>query len=174
MKLSLPITVLTVAVMTALAGCASSPNLMSAISGTTAPASGGLTDTLAQSLDVTPTQASGGAGAIFKIAQSNLDPDQFARIATAVPGMDSLLGAAPELGRSDTGVNPMAGAVDSSTLAGLAGMADMAGIADNLIGPFNQLGLDPQMIGQFVPVILNYVQSSGGAGTADLLKNALY
>ncbi|NOU43916.1 MAG: hypothetical protein HOO87_10240, partial [Methyloglobulus sp.] len=52
----------------------------------------------------------------------------------------------------------------------------LAGVAGNLLGlasSFNQLGLSPSMMQRFVPIVLQYVQGSGGAGTSQLLQSAL-
>ncbi len=53
---------------------------------------------LTKDLNVTPKQATGGAGALFGLAKSRLKPDQFSQVAAAVPGMDGLLKAAPSAG----------------------------------------------------------------------------
>src|SRR5262245_9235808 len=50
---------------------------------------------LAKELESTPEQAAGAAGVIFGIAKSFLAPDDFAKVAKAVPGMDALLAAVP-------------------------------------------------------------------------------
>jgi len=47
----------------------------------------GLVGKLCQQLNVTPEQAAGGAGAIFALAKSRLNPADFSKVAPAVPGM---------------------------------------------------------------------------------------
>ena len=40
-------------------------------------------------------------------------------------------------------------------------------------GGFKNLGLDGGMVGKFVPIILQFVQSKGGEGAKALLEKAL-
>jgi hypothetical protein len=54
-----------------------------------------LVGALTRKLGVTEQQATGGAGAIFGLAKSQLSPDNFGQVAHVVPGMEGLLQAAP-------------------------------------------------------------------------------
>jgi hypothetical protein len=86
----------------------------------------------------------------------------YSQLLNAVPGIDSLISAAPQAGG-------LAGKA-SSLLGGSAGsVKGMAALADS----FSKLGLSPDMVNQFVPVILDFVQSEGGQQAMALLKNAL-
>jgi hypothetical protein len=60
-----------------------------------AAASPELIGELTKTLSVTPAQANGGAGALFGLAKSRLSPADFSKVASCVPGMDSLLKSAP-------------------------------------------------------------------------------
>lgn len=60
-----------------------------------ATASPALVAALSKEIGATPEQSAGAAGALFGIAKSRLKADEFSQIAGAVPGMDSLLKAAP-------------------------------------------------------------------------------
>lgn len=124
-----------------------------------------LVGVLTDQLGVTNNQATGGAGAIFRYAKDRLSPDDFAMVAKAVPEMDSLLNAAPQA----EGLGGMVGNGLSALNSDAGGLGELAALA----GPFNQLDLDLDMIGKFVPVILDYVQSTGGESTVNLLKGAL-
>ena len=64
-----------------------------------ASASPELVGALSKELNSTPEQAAGAAGALFGVAKSRLKPEEFAKVSSAVPGMDSLLSAAPAAGR---------------------------------------------------------------------------
>jgi hypothetical protein len=80
-----------------------------------------------------------------------------------LPGIDSLISAAPQAG----GLTGKA----SSLLGGSAGsVKGMTALADS----FSKLGLSPDMVNQFVPVILDFVQSEGGQQAMTLLKNSLF
>jgi hypothetical protein len=118
-----------------------------------------LIGSLVDTLGVSEEQATGGSGAVFKEAKGNMSPGDYSQLLNAVPGIDSLISAAPQAGG-------LAGQA-SSLLGGSAG--SMTGLADS----FSKLGLAPDMVNQFVPVILDYVQSEGGQQAMTLLKNAL-
>src|SRR5689334_22396744 len=62
-----------------------------------------LADMIAKELKVTPKQATGGAGSLFGLAKTRLSPEDFSKVASAVPGMDGLLKAAPKASSSNLG-----------------------------------------------------------------------
>ncbi|MDJ0897921.1 MAG: DUF2780 domain-containing protein [Xenococcus sp. MO_188.B8] len=124
---------------------------------------------LTQGLNVNEDQAKGGAGLIFQLAKQQLGDSDFAQVANAVPGLDDLLGAAPQEESGMMGaIGSLAGALGGSggTLGKLAGLA-------SLVGGFEQLGLNPDMIGQFVPIILSFAQNQGGDNVKELLAAIL-
>src|SRR5579864_843225 len=123
-------------------------------------ASPDLVGRLTNELSITPAQASGGSGALFGLAKTRLTAAEFGKVAAAVPGMDGLLKAAP----ASSGFGGFSGLSDS--FGNLSGLASVA-------GSFQKLGLSPDMISKFVPVLVNYVQSRGGASTSALLTKAL-
>lgn len=124
-----------------------------------------LVSLLMDSLGVTRAQATGGAGAIFSSAKSKLPAEDFSKVEAAVPGMDELLQSAPSTTRASNmiqaGKSFLGGGTE--TLQGITGLADS----------FSQLGLSPDMVGQFMPVILDYVQKNGGDAVRSLLQGAL-
>jgi len=129
---------------------------------------GGLSGLLMKQLGVTQPQAEGGAGAVFQLAKSKMQGAAFEKLSASVPGMQGLLAAAP-VANSGGGLGGMAG--DLTSLAGNSG-----GTASNLVGlasSFQQLGLSPSMVQKFVPVVVQYVQSTGGGGVAGALQSAL-
>src|SRR6187200_1570069 len=101
----------------------------------------------------TPAQAAGAAGALFGLAKSRLKPEQFSQIASAVPGMDSILKAAPDMSGGG-GATGTSGALSSlaSQAAGLPGMTDA----------FSKIGLKPDMVAKAVPIVTQYVTKTGG------------
>ena len=116
---------------------------------------------LTKDLNVTPEQATGGAGALFGLAKSRLKPEEFSQVSDAVPGMDGFLKAAPKPGGGSA-----LGSLGSSLSGGSGGLASVA-------GAFGSLGLSPDMVSKFIPVITQFVQSKGGSGVASLLMGAL-
>lgn len=153
-----------------------------------------LVDMLVSQMGVTSEQATGGAGAIFNLAKEHLAPDEFSQIAQAVPGIDSLMSAAPTASAESTAGGATGSVADLSKMAtGSGESGSMTGMASkamgdatsttgasgaisklgSLAGSFEQLGMSPDMVDQFVPVILDYVNSQGGSTAMQLLQGAL-
>jgi Protein of unknown function VcgC/VcgE (DUF2780) len=120
---------------------------------------------LTKQLSVTPAQAKGGAGALFGLAKSHLSTADFGKIAAVVPGMNGFLKAAPSAA-SPAGGLPGIASVAGALPGGTSGLASTT-------QSFQKLGLSPEMVGKFVPVLTQFVQSKGGAGVASLLSGAL-
>lgn len=119
-----------------------------------------LVDALSKEIGATPEQAAGAAGTLFGLAKSRLSADEFSQLSNAVPGMDSLLRAAPALGAVGT-----AGAL-SQAAGSASGLASAA-------SAFSKLGLKPDMVSKAIPVLTSFVTKSGGANAASLLAGAL-
>lgn len=127
-----------------------------------AKASPDLVGALSKELGSTPEQAAGAAGALFGVAKSRLKPEEFSQVSKAVPGMASLLKAAP------------AAAIGTSGAAGA--LSNIAGSASGLAAAasaFTKLGLKPEMVAQAVPVLTQFVTKSGGANVGNLLAGVL-
>jgi hypothetical protein len=127
-----------------------------------------LINILVQQLGITPQQATGGAGSIFSMAQQSMSPNKFSLIGNAVPGMSKYLAAAPSMSASNSGGGGLLGAA-ASVLGGGSSLGNMAMLANS----FQSLGLSSGMMGQFIPIILQYVQTQGGSSTMGLLQGAL-
>ena len=129
----------------------------------------GLIGLLMQQLGVTQPQAEGGAGALFQHAKSRMSVGDFTTLSNSVPDMQGLLAAAPA---SASASAPAAGAVGGGGMMGdLAGMA--AGNLPGMAGSFQQLGLAPDMVQKFIPIVVQYVQGTGGGPVASALQSAL-
>lgn len=116
---------------------------------------------LTSQLGVSEGQAKGASGLIFKMAKEKLGSDDFTKVTSAVPGIDSLVSSAP----ASEGLSSALGGLMSSFGGGVGQAADLASIA----GGFKDLNLDPALIEKFIPIILSFVQSQGG----DVVKNIL-
>ena len=92
---------------------------------------GALTDKLGVSTD----QAAGGAGALLSLAGGALSKPESKELGNLIPGMDSLTGAIP------------------------GGLGSMISNMDGVNKAFSALGLDPALIGQFAPIIMQYLGS---------------
>jgi hypothetical protein len=123
-----------------------------------------LVQQLVQGAGVSSSQAEGGAGLLFGLLKEQLSSGDFAKLADAVPGIDGLIDAAPDSGG---GLGGLLGGV-ASALGGEE-LGNMASLASG----FSKLDLDAGMIGKFVPIVLNYLQSQGGEGLASLVKGVL-
>lgn len=120
---------------------------------------------LTQSLNVTPAQAEGGAGAIFKAASENMGAEDFAKVTDALPEVPSLMASIPS---SDSGSGTL-GSLSSALSKSGGSVSSLAGLAST----FSQLGMGGDMVQQFIPVILNYAQDKGGDLVSNLLQAAL-
>ncbi|NEO32777.1 MAG: DUF2780 domain-containing protein [Symploca sp. SIO3C6] len=120
---------------------------------------------LTQNLGVQESQAMGGAGLIFQLAKEKLGEDNFSTIAQYVPGIGDMLQEAPQA----AGILGALGGLASAMGGEAAGIGNLV----NLAGGFSQLGLDGGMVGQFVPIILSYLQNQGGDEIKSLLEQVL-
>ena len=143
------------------AGATTSQSGAAAALSAAAQSSPELVAALSKELGATPAQAAGAAGTLFGVAKSRLKPNDFSQVAKAVPGMDSLLKAAP----SAAAVIGTSGAL--SQLAGSGG--GLAGAASS----FSKLGLKPEMVTKAIPVLISFVTKSGGADVGKLLASVL-
>jgi Protein of unknown function VcgC/VcgE (DUF2780) len=123
---------------------------------------------LVHHLGVTQEQAAGGAGAILAYARNRLSPDEFSTLSHSLPDVGELIAKAPKLGAGDLAAAPGGGGVGPS-----AGTEQQMGELEDLARPFARLGMSDEMVDKFVPVILQYLQSVGGADVANLLQSAL-
>jgi hypothetical protein len=174
-----------ITVISALTGCVSAPtepaatgisSAMPAVGAAasslglpTAGASTGLVGALVQQLGITPQQATGGAGSIFSLAKQVMAPSSFGQVSQAVPGMSQLLSAAPALNSMSAGSS--GGLLGNA--ASMLGTGNSLGNMATLASSFQNLGLGSGMVSKFIPVILQYVQTQGGAGTMGLLQSAI-
>ena len=101
-------------------------------------ASNPLVSQLTSGLGVTPDQAVGGTGAMLGLAQNKLTPDQFSAVSNAIPGGSDILKAA----------GPLLGGANISSLA------DVQGI-------FSKLGMSPDTVAKFAPILTQAASSAG-------------
>jgi hypothetical protein len=118
---------------------------MSGMSNTAAPS---LTSELTKQLGVTETQAQGGVGSMLAMAKSKLGSAEFAQIGKVFPDADKYVQAAQNLNTPLTDINGVKSA-------------------------FQKLGMSPEMVNQFKPVVLDYAGKVGGDQTKTLLASVL-
>jgi hypothetical protein len=123
-----------------------------------------LISVLTSQLGVTSEQASGGAGTLFQMAKTNLSESEFSQIAAVVPGIDEMMSAAESASKASETISSVTSMLsDNSSTGNLASLAST----------FSELGMGSDMIGQFMPIILDYLQSTGGETVMSLMKGAL-
>ncbi|MCU7843760.1 MAG: DUF2780 domain-containing protein [Candidatus Thiodiazotropha sp. (ex Monitilora ramsayi)] len=123
-----------------------------------------LVQQLVTSAGVSQSQAEGGAGLLFGLVKDQLSSGDFSQVASAVPGIESLIDKAPDSGGGLGGLlGGVASALGGSELGNLASLAS----------GFSKLDLDAGMIGKFVPVVLSFLQSQGGEGVASMVGRVL-
>ncbi|MFJ7311205.1 DUF2780 domain-containing protein [Pseudomonas sp. NPDC098747] len=110
-------------------------------------------------LDVTPQQAVGGTSAMLGLAKNQMSSTDYSQLAKEVPGIDKLSGGAGNLAA-------LSGLLGSSgKSAGLENALGNVKDTNDLNSAFSALGMDTGMIGQFAPVILQYLGQQGVGGS---------
>ncbi|WP_235399604.1 DUF2780 domain-containing protein [Pseudomonas ogarae] len=127
-----------------------------------APKAAGLLNTLGSELKITPEQAIGGAGAMLGLAKNRLSEPQFSELSKSVPGLDQIAGNSAIGGLNGLGGLLGGGSDKNALLDGLLGNVKDTGDLNNA---FSALGMDSGMIGQFAPIILQYLGQQGVAGS---------
>ena len=123
-----------------------------------------LANLLTKELGVSQSQAEGGAGAIFNTASQKMSAEDFAKVTDALPEVRSLMEAAPSLGKASD-------ALGGTSMLGenKSGGSSLAALSAS----FLKLGLSGDMVGKFIPIVLQYAQTKGGDFISGLLKTAL-
>ena len=124
---------------------------------------------LVSNLGINEGQAKGGAGLLFNLAKEKLGTGDFQQLTNAIPDVTNLMKAAPESGGGLMGALGSA----ASAFGGLGGKMEDLGNLAQLAGGFSQLGLNADMIGKFVPIVLSFVQNQGGDAVKGLLAKVL-
>jgi hypothetical protein len=109
-----------------------------------------LISALTKQLGVSNAQAEGGTASILALAQQKLAAGDFDSIAKAIPSSDKYLAVAKQV-------------------LGGAGITDKAGLQS----AFSMLGMSPDMVGKFAPIVTDYVGKAGGDRAKNLLAGVL-
>ncbi len=125
---------------------------------------------LTDSLGVTQQQAEGGLGSLFNFAKGNLAQDNFGQLSSLLPGVDQLLGAVPEV--SETASQESSGGL-SGLLNTAAQYSDSLQAVNQVTQQFQALGLEPEMILQYIQVAQQYLNTPEGQQAKQLLMDGL-
>ena len=110
-------------------------------------------------LNVTPQQAVGGTSAMFGLAKNQLSNTDYSELAKEVPGIDKLSGGSGNLAA-------LSGLLGSSgKSAGLENALGNVKDTNDLNNAFGALGMDSGMVGQFAPILLQYLGQQGVGGS---------
>jgi hypothetical protein len=109
-----------------------------------------LTSLLTKQLGVTQAQADGGVGSMLQLAKEKLTTGEFDSIAKAIPGSQKYLDSAKQ------------------ALGG-----GKIGDASGLQSAFSKLGMSPDMVNKFKPIVVEYGGQVGGPQVKSLLQTAL-
>lgn len=97
-----------------------------------------IVDALTSKLNVSPQQATGGAGALLALASNSLSSSESSELGQLIPSMGSLQSSVP-------------------------GLMQLATSNSAVTDVFSTLGLDPSMVAQFAPIILQYLTSQNAS-----------
>jgi hypothetical protein len=115
----------------------------------------GLTDPLVNmltsQLSVTSDQATGGVGSMLTLAKEKLSGMDFNALTKLIPGADTYMKAAKDLGAVTGPVGNNAGLTSS----------------------FSKLGMGPDMVGKFTGVLSDFVGKAGGEPAKNILAAAM-
>jgi len=133
----------------------------------TAKNASSLSDSLVQELGVSALQASGGAGALFQVAQARMPGNDFQDLTKSVPEISGLLNSVAKpkssgLSQLAAGASSLIGD-DSNALGAVASLAET----------YQSLGLSSDMVKQFIPVITDYVSKNAGPKLTQSLISSL-
>lgn len=132
----------------------------------TAQSATGLTDSLVQQLGVSPLQASAGTGALLQVAQAKMPGNDFQQLTQSVPELGGILKAVqPE----PSGLSQLASGASSL----MGDESNSLGAAVNLAETYQKLGLSSDMVGQFIPVITDYVSKNASPQLTQSLISSL-
>ncbi len=124
---------------------------------------------LTSQLNINEQQATGGAGALLKIAQEKLGGD-FSKITQAIPGLDQMMAQAPQVANSQaSGLGGVINSVLSTFGLNNSGAAQLVQLA----GQFKNLNLDMSLVSKMAPIIVQFAQQKGGPVVGELLQKVM-
>ncbi|ALI00921.1 hypothetical protein C1Y08_15085 [Pseudomonas sp. FW306-02-F02-AA] len=113
-------------------------------------------------LNVTPEQAIGGTSAMLGLAKNQLSSTDYSQLTKDAPGL-GMLSAGGGLGMLGGLLGGSSG--KSSPLDSVLGNLDNVKNTNDLSSAFSALGMDGGMIGQFTPILLQFLGQQGVGGS---------
>ncbi|EXF92133.1 hypothetical protein HK44_015140 [Pseudomonas fluorescens HK44] len=112
-------------------------------------------------LNVTPEQAIGGTSAMLGLAKNQLSSTDYSQLTQDAPGL-GMLSAGGGLGMLG---GLLGGSSGKSPLESALGNLDNVKNTNDLNSAFSALGMDGGMIGQFTPILLQFLGQQGVGGS---------
>ena len=119
------------------------------------------------SVGIDESQAKGSLASVFNYAKKNISAEQFSGLSDSLPGLDSLMGAVPDIS-------------GMTSESGLGGLIDKAAnynaslkAVNELKKQFEALGLSPEMIMQVVNSAKAYLDTDEGQKIKEQLMKGL-
>lgn len=125
---------------------AAAPIVADSVAQTPTVQNNSLVSSLSSSLGVTPTQAISGTAVLLNSAKTKMQPSQFSELTSQTPGLSDILNSGA-----------------ASSLLGNTSVSDQ----------FKILGMDPALVKQFSPIILEYAKGYVSPSVASALLGAL-
>jgi len=110
-----------------------------------------LTKLLTSQLGVTPNQATGGIGSILSLAKERLSAMNFTTLTSLIPGADTFMQSAKDLGAVTGPVGDRSG----------------------LTAAFSRLGMGSEMVPKFTQTLSDFVGKAGGQSASNLVMQAV-
>ena len=109
-----------------------------------------LISSISKNMNITPTQATTGTATILQYAKNQISDTDYTNLLKDVPALGNL---------------------NTSSLTD--SLLNKISSAESVQTAFKTLGMDSNMVSQFVPLIIEYVQKVGGVDSSTLLTSAL-
>jgi len=122
---------------------------------------------VSESVGIDKSQAEGSLASIFNYAKENISDEQFSGLSNSLPGLDSLMGAVPDISKV-TSEGGLAGLMDK-----VANYNDSLKALNELKKQFEALDLKPEMIMQVINSAKAYLDTEEGQKIKQQLMQAL-
>ena len=113
---------------------------------TSAVSNTGLLSSITKDTNLSSTQSAGAVSNILNYAKSNMSSSDYSKVSNSVPGFSQLASA---------------------------GLTKVITSSEALNSSFKAIGIDPSMVQVIVPIVINFVKSSGGTESGDIISNSL-
>jgi hypothetical protein len=122
---------------------------------------------VSESVGIDKYQAEGSLASIFNYAKENISAEQFSGLSNSLPGLDSLMGAVPDISKINS-EGGLAGLMDKA-----ANYNDSLKAVNELKKQFEALGLKPEIIMQVINSAKAYLDTDEGQKIKQQLMQAL-